>query len=464
MLKTHKAIAKIIVSYILPPILPVAVAVIISLQQIYYPDADIFLIFNTILLMLSLIEYLPLVINRKDKQPCRLVCNVALILEAFLCNVYLFGIPSPLENLAGFFNSICGVWVVVVALEVGFYLFPVIVSTYHDKTEICEDDEKIDAARSNENGSLKINAQKNEQSPLPSGPSPQIGKMKNRKRKSGNGSDEDPFSWIAFFIVVGILIGIMALPLFQPEGLPQWYDRVHDLAGVVFSADLIDRSDLLTLILYFVMMIAIVAVVLFVLAIIYYVVKGILRDRHGGIKAILKKYSAPVIILGIVFVAIRSLGDTGEGGIGLGFEVLGMLLESMLLAIIGIIGAFVLIEVVGLLLDECTAQISLLKVAMRLVFILAVQYTTNFITGILRVFAIKDVIESILLFFMPDLNVTIGAKIDQVFNSALEKEVCKLENDLSRSSPKEVEEENVKCVQPGTKITIPIQRRESDEK
>lgn len=352
----------------------------------------------------------------------------------------------------------------VVALEVGFYLFPVIVSTYHDKTEICEDDEKIDAARSNENGSLKINAQKNEQSPLPSGPSPQIGKMKNRKRKSGNGSDEDPFSWIAFFIVVGILIGIMALPLFQPEGLPQWYDRVHDLAGVVFSADLIDRSDLLTLILYFVMMIAIVAVVLFVLAIIYYVVKGILRDRHGGIKAILKKYSAPVIILGIVFVAIRSLGDTGEGGIGLGFEVLGMLLESMLLAIIGIIGAFVLIEVVGLLLDECTAQISLLKVAMRLVFILAVQYTTNFITGILRVFAIKDVIESILLFFMPDLNVTIGAKIDQVFNSALEKEVCKLENDLSRSSPNEVEEENVKCVQPGTKITIPIQRRESDEK
>ena len=79
-------------------------------------------------------------------------------------------------------------------------------------------------------------------------------------------------------------------------------------------------------------------------------------------------------------------------------------------------------------------------------------------------FRSKDVIESILLFFMPDLNVTIGAKIDQVFNSALEKEVCKLENDLSRSSPNEVEEENVKCVQPGTKITIPIQRRESDEK
>lgn len=52
MLKTHKAIAKIIVSYILPPILPVAVAVIISLQQIYYPDADIFLIFNTIYILL----------------------------------------------------------------------------------------------------------------------------------------------------------------------------------------------------------------------------------------------------------------------------------------------------------------------------------------------------------------------------------------------------------------------------
>lgn len=459
MLTEHKTIVDKIVSYVLPPIFPVAAALIILLQRIYYPEANFAVVFNSMLFLMSLIEYLPLVINRNDQQPCLLVCNIALLIEALLYNVILTGIPSPLENFAEFFDSICGVWVVVAALEVGFYLFPVIVSAYHDKAEIGEDDEEVDVAQSDEDGSLNKNVRENKRSPLLGGPSPKTGKMKNRESKSGNGSDEDPFSWIAFFIVVGMLIGIMALPLFQPAGLPQWYDRVHDLAGVVFSADLINRSDLLTLILYFVMMIAIVAVVLFVLAIIYYVVKGILRDRHGGIKAILKKYSAPVIILGIVFVGIRSLGETGEGGIGLGFEVLGTLLESMLLAIIGIIGAFVLIEVVGLLLDECTAQISLLKVAMRLVFILAVQYTTNFITGILRAFAIKDVIESILLFFMPDLNVTIGAKIDQVFNDALEKEVRKLENDLSKSSSNEVEKENVKSVQPGMRMTISFQNR-----
>lgn len=458
---THKEFVAKVVLYILPPILPLSAALIILLQQIYYPAADVAVVFNIMLLLMSLIEFLPLAINRQDKQPCLLVCNIALLFGGFLYNVFLGGIPSPLENFSEFFNSICGVWVVVSALEVGFYLFPFVVRLYHERKEMYEDDKETD--QSGGNARSNVSTRQNGKATLPDDPYQRSDKQNRQRKKSRKGSDGDYFSGIAFLSVVVLMLGALAFPLLRYQKSTQWYVSVREFAEVVYGTNLINKSDLLVFVLYIVMMIAIVAIVFFTFAILYYVVKGIIRDSHGGIKAILQKYSAPVIILGIVFVGIRSLGKTGEGGISVGFEMLGMLLESMLLAIIGIIGVFVLVEVVGLMLDECIAQASLLKTAMHLVFVLVVQYTTNFITGILKVFAIKDVIESILLFFMPDLNVTIGSRVDYVFNKALEMEICKIEKKLLEGDNK-AGKEKLDGLQPGMRMTTSIRRSENDEK
>lgn len=86
---------------------------------------------------------------------------------------------------------------------------------------------------------------------------------------------------------------------------------------------------------------------------------------------------------------------------------------------------------------------------MHLVFVLIVQYTVGLLTGILRVFAIRDVIESILLFFMPDLEDSIEPKLNKVFRQALKNEVESIAED---ADVKYREEHGKKRVKKGVRI------------
>lgn len=440
--KPHKTIVDKIVSYVLPLIFPVAAALIALLQQIYYPEADVAVVFNIMLLLMSLIEYLPLAINRKDKQPCLLVCNIALLLEAFLYNVFLFGIPSPLENLAGFFDSICGVWVLVACLEICFFIIPMMLARYHGRE---------DGYRSEE-GTTSGGNEPGDQDPPPS---------KQLKKNVAGNEQEDlnkKSRWTAF----GIIIFILIFPFFNLDIFESWYSRVEGLTNVVYGETLGSASALLTIILYVVMMFAL-AILLWILYWVIYYAATQIWNRPTDIGSLLEEYSAPAAVFIVALVVIYAISNTSTNNV-FNAATFSEIIEMMIFIIVGIITLLVMFEVLKLVIEQCLKKGTLLKTAMDLVFVLVVQYTTNFITGILKVFAIKDVIESILLFFMPDLNVEIGAKVDRVLNEALEIEIAKLERVLFENNKAELKGKAAGHVQPGMKTTTPIRRRESDEK
>lgn len=453
MLKTHKAIVDKIVSYVLPPILPVAAALIILLQQIYYPEADVAAVFNIMLLLMSLIEFLPLAINRKDKQPCLLVCNIALLLGAFLYNVFLAGIPSPLENLTAFFNSICGVWVVVAGLEIAFFIIPIVLVRLREREDVYQS-EAGTTPRENPPSENNHTAQENPSHQMPKTST----KPKKKEAETAQINSKKP-SHLAAIIIIAITLG---MPFIGLDFLSPWFERVKELVDAVYGPELGSASALLTIILYVVMMAALALLLWVIYWVIYYSTAQILT-KPTDVSGILEEYSAPAAIFIVALVVIYAFNSTSQDD-KFNVETFGKIIELMMLIIVGIIGLLVLFEVLRLVINQCLKKGSLLKTAMDLVFVLVIQYTTNFITGILRAFAIKDVIESILLFFMPDLNMKIGAKVDQVFNKALEKEVRDLDDELSKCNQIEAEKENAKSARPGMRTTTPIRRRESDEK
>lgn len=455
MLKTHKAIAKIIVSYVLPPILPVLAAVIILLQQIYYPDADVAVVFNIMLLSMSLIEFLPLAINRQDRQPCLLVCNIALLLEAFLYNVFLVGIPSPLENLAAFINSICGAWVVVACLEICLFIVPMLFARYR---------EGEDGYRSAEDTLSRQNPPSEDDTEKdPDGsenPSPKLSRPSFKsKRKAANGSAQIMSPKVLSLIII---VAILVLPCFDLTVFSPWFERIKELTNTVYGSELGSANELLTFILYVVMMVAIAMMLWVIYWVIYFTTEEILR-KPESIRGVLAEYSAPASVFIVALVVIYAVNNTEQND-QFSFDTFSEIVELMILIIVGIIILLALFEVLKLVIEQCLKKGTLLKTAMDLVFVLVVQYTTNFIMGILKVFALKDVIESILLFFMPDLNVEIGAKVDRVLNEALEIEIAKLERVLFENNKAELKGKAAGRVQPGMKTTNPIRRRESDEK
>ncbi|MFQ7397767.1 MAG: hypothetical protein ACLRNW_08105 [Neglectibacter sp.] len=62
-------------------------------------------------------------------------------------------------------------------------------------------------------------------------------------------------------------------------------------------------------------------------------------------------------------------------------------------------------EAIRLVLKQCLQHGSLLKISMRLIFVLIVQYSMGLLMGVLRMFALRSVLESLLLFFLPDLGI-----------------------------------------------------------
>ena len=91
--------------------------------------------------------------------------------------------------------------------------------------------------------------------------------------------------------------------------------------------------------------------------------------------------------------------------------------------LVGIIAVMVAFEAIRLVLKQCLQHGSLLKISMRLIFVLIVQYSMGLLMGVLRMFALRSVLESLLLFFLPDLGDSLEPEVTQVMNEALEREI-----------------------------------------
>ncbi|MFR1478151.1 MAG: hypothetical protein ACLSB9_21955 [Hydrogeniiclostridium mannosilyticum] len=90
--------------------------------------------------------------------------------------------------------------------------------------------------------------------------------------------------------------------------------------------------------------------------------------------------------------------------------------------LVGIIAVMVAFEAIRLVLKQCLQHGSLLKISMRLIFVLIVQYSMGLLMGVLRMFALRSVLESLLLFFLL-YGDSLEPEVTQVMNEALEREI-----------------------------------------
>lgn len=118
-------------------------------------------------------------------------------------------------------------------------------------------------------------------------------------------------------------------------------------------------------------------------------------------------------------LSVQQAGTDGYQLVGFVSSLFGYALGIL----VGIIAVMVAFEAIRLVLKQCLQHGSLLKISMRLIFVLIVQYSMGLLMGVLRMFALRSVLESLLLFFLPDLGDSLEPEVTQVMNEALEREI-----------------------------------------
>ena len=151
-----------------------------------------------------------------------------------------------------------------------------------------------------------------------------------------------------------------------------------------------------------------------------------LITRHrgqGSEQTFFEEYATPITLLIVVGTGVLAVGkvnfDNGFNGI----DLIDKLFTCMLLIFFCFITLFFVFLSTRQVLKQCTEKGSLLKTSMHLVFVIITEYTMGLLTGILRIFAVRGIIEDLLLFFMPGLEDSIGPKVNNVLKKALDDEV-----------------------------------------
>lgn len=419
---------------IFPMLPPVAATLMVVFQQVYYPSANVEILFNVLFLAMSMLAFLPMVKSRPGVvQKLPLICSGYVNLLACLYNVSIIGVASPLSDFSAFLNSFCGLWILVSTIEIIVVVGPLIYKSYQDRMDR-EGAQSMQCKGRNTDreGSGKLDFQEATSSQTLDS----CAVLHSNKTENTSSKTEKPrfsvFSKIAPFIFI---VCAIVLPLMPRDIAPDWVKAVKEITTVVYG-DWVEGMSTFVIVLLYIAMLFAACVTLYVLYILsVYMLGRIRKDSNSkGAGDLFQEYSTPIalfIVASTVTLAIRQV----SGGNGINdITAIGGVFEWMLIVVVGIIVVFILVEAVRLVLCQCLEHGSLLKTAMRLVFTLLVQYTIEVLTGILRVMAIRDVIESILLFFIPDLEGSIEPKAKDVLDNALNKEIKKLAHDVDTAN------------------------------
>lgn len=440
--------------HILPVLPPIAATLLIVLQQIYYQNAHAEKYLNILLLALSLLDFLPMLKKQAgDLQALHLSCVGYIDILACLYNVSIVGIPSPLSDFPAFLNSFCGIWLLAAVVELGVVIGPLLYKNHRERAAreerlLLERQWEDFASASGEKEADPVHTgqfSKGESKPVSGGaPAQPDGEPKGagpqrQKRRFSLTSRTAPL----LFVFLAIL-----LPLIPWESASAWYTSVKEIAVTVYGSWLEDNSPVTIVLLYIAMLFAIFMTLYILYLFSVYMLERIKYRPDAG-RDIFDEYSSAIALLVVAGTGALAINHFSEDGQFREIAAVGSLFQWMLVVIVGLITAFVLFETVRLILHQCLERGTLLKTAMHLVFVLVVQYTVGLLTGILRVFAIRDVIESILLFFMPDLEDSIEPKLNKVFRQALKHEVEGIAED---ADVKYREEHGKKRVKKGVRI------------
>ena len=408
-----KKIIQILRQFILPLLPPLCVAVLIVVQQIYYPNTRTIILVNIIMLVFNLLEFAPLLIDKTLNSALHLICIGFIVIMACLFNIIVGGTPTPFFDFRSFFDSLCGLWIVLFIVELivfGLCSFKQknVIST--ERTYINFDDGEKPSINHAGNISHKEPSEGTE----------------GLKR-----SNQDTLKLMAK-LLIGYFIVILFLPFANWKNFEQskWLQSVRAIDKLIYGKEGITRSIPGELFLYMLgLFVVFIALIVGLTVVKYALAKYIANDTQNDF---FDQYSTPIVVLaiaGAVILTIRQENANPDGN-DFNFEnITGLLgyvsslFSYMIAIIVAIIALLVAFETIRLVLKQCTKPGSLLKGAMQLIFILIVQYTMGLLMGLLQIFALRGVIESLLLFFLPDLDQSIEPEVKQVLDLGLKNEV-----------------------------------------
>lgn len=412
---------------ILYPFLPPLVSVVLlALQPVYSIRGDVTVLLNILLLGMDLAEFLPLLMKDwKVKTGIHLAGLGAIAFMAVLYNLRIAELPLQFSNAAAFLTSWYGMWSIAALLEAaGLCILAMWRVNEREKQQMANSGAAaVGGQQSNTAGSGTAGSTP-QQTPAPA--------QQGAGRRSG-------ISFGAKSIGAAFWIGGLLLPFLPLYKFGGWLETVRKISEVFYGSAVADLPESVAVIGYFVFLFAIVVggYVLWQLSL-YTVDRA--RNKDSTQKSFYEEYSTPItllVVVGVLALSGHQMESNGLGNASDWLEIAGQLFAWMFVLIVGIIAAFVIFETTRLILKQCLDRGSLLQTSMHLIFVLVVEYTVGFLMGILQMFALKNVIESILCFFMPDLEDTMGPKVSRVLHRALEQEV----ETVSRDSRNKHEDE-----------------------
>lgn len=409
-----------------------ASTMMIIIRQVYYPETDTETIINFLLLAMSWWAFLLLLKSVSNGARVFSFCCMAYInIQAFLFNVSYGDVPSPLTDLPSFLNSMCGVWLIMSLIELLAPLAPWLRKVYHsikkfDPNPLEECEPGSEKTRHRKDAPFGTDDTVGKETDGPEFATSTPGHSDDTGGKPGSKRRKKYFSLGAKTAPIAFLLIALLLPLLPWPEHSRWYSNIKNICQVVFGSSITNQSSLVILIFYFAFMFA-----AFITLYIAYVIATYIWDQikyrpsEPGTD-IFGEYSSAIALLVVAWTGMSAARYTVHDGKGASSNLISMitpLFELMFQVIIGIIVVFIMFETARLILEQCVRKGTLLKTSMHLIYVLVVQYAVGLLMGILRIFAIRNAIESILLFFFPDLDSSIEERIHKVFNHALEREV-----------------------------------------
>ena len=438
--------------YIFPLLSPLVAAILVIIQQVYYPSTNPAILINILLLAMNLIEFVPLLLDRSANRVLHLIGIGFVAILAFQFNIVVGGVSTPLSDFKSFLDSMCGLWTAILAVElfclylqyIGFdYGMSQDQSSLSANTGVASSEVGAEHESSgNTDGTSPEDSAEHE-----SANNPYIANMDTRQTPVSGQSRNIPqkvASAKANIYLFLYALAAFSLPftnggLFKESG---WMDSVRAIDELIYGNNTYSDSAALLLYLLSLFVIFIAGVVGIT------IVKYALARYFSGSSSredFFEQYSTPIIILavgGALVLSIRAnisdnsgpvAGDGGEGAFPDALVMLSYvtsLFGYMLCIIVVIIALLVAFETIRLVLKQCTSKGTLLKGSMQLIFVLIVQYAMGLLMGILRIFALRDVIESLLLFFLPDLDQSVEPEVKQVLRTGLKREVRRVASDM----------------------------------
>lgn len=410
------------------PVVTIVVAILlIVVQQVYSPNTQSELVINLILFCLDMIAFVPLL---KWIRSAELAATGMITTIALLYNVYAGNAPAPLSDPQGFLNSVCGLWLIWLIIKI-VVLVSVVALRIHppeilDRFSAAAKPKRNTGKKDTtwqENAAVSQLNSPSSQTTSTKVPGEEINPGQNTMGGSGIGGIRITFS--SRLLVLLFVIILLLLPFLPTKIISGWFSSAKEISILVYGEAIKGSSSIIQIGGYLFILFVVSIVLCLTLKLLLYFFSS--KQRNGtGKSDFFEEYNKPIILLMTAVAFVFTVNGLEADGKQNGFQLLNLFvtwLTWMIGLVLGIIGLFAVIETANLVLKQWREAGSLLKTAMHLIFVVIVQYAVSIVLGILHAFALRDVIESILMFFMPDLKDSVEPKSNQVLDESLDREI-----------------------------------------